>query len=107
MSPTGATPSRSKVLKEFQAIPGIGPGQAEDLWKLGLRSVTELKGADAEAMYVRLARIKGTKIDRCQLYAFRCAVYYASRKRHDPELLKWWNWMDKGAKNPAPAKKKS
>jgi len=21
-------------------------------------------------------------------------VQYASNKRHDPELLKWWNWKD-------------
>jgi hypothetical protein len=34
-------------------------------------------------------------IDRCVLYGFREAVYYASHKNHDPELLKWWNWSDK------------
>jgi hypothetical protein len=28
------------------------------------------------------------------LYTFRCAVYYASTKRHDPQLLKWWMWSD-------------
>jgi hypothetical protein len=28
------------------------------------------------------------------LYTFRCAVYYASNKRHNPKLLKWWNWKD-------------
>ncbi len=25
---------------------------------------------------------------------FRCAVYFASSEKHDPELLKWWNWKD-------------
>ena len=33
--------------------------------------------------------------DRCVLYAFRCAVYYASHTTHDPNLLKWWNWKDR------------
>ncbi len=28
------------------------------------------------------------------LYVFRCAVYYATNKKHDPELLKWWNWKE-------------
>jgi hypothetical protein len=33
-------------------------------------------------------------VDRCVLYVFRCAVYFASEAEHDPELLKWWNWKD-------------
>jgi hypothetical protein len=31
------------------------------------------------------------------LYTFRCAVYFASNERHDPELLRWWAWKDGGA----------
>ncbi|WP_394701143.1 helix-hairpin-helix domain-containing protein [uncultured Methanolobus sp.] len=33
-------------------------------------------------------------LDRCMLYVFREAVYFASNEEHDPELLKWWNWKD-------------
>jgi hypothetical protein len=33
-------------------------------------------------------------VDRCMLYVFRCAVYYATNKKHDPKLLKWWNWKE-------------
>jgi hypothetical protein len=36
----------------------------------------------------------GRHVDRCVLYTFRCAVYFASESKHDPELLKWWNWKD-------------
>lgn len=36
--------------------------------------------------------MRGEPQDRCLLYVFRCAVYYASRAKHDPEVLKWWNW---------------
>ena len=38
---------------------------------------------------------KGFTEDRCELYVFRCAVYYAEHEEHDPEKLKWWYWKDK------------
>lgn len=48
-------------------------------------------------MYLRLCAQEGAHVDRCVLYVFRCAVYYASTDRPDPDLLKWWNWKDDGA----------
>jgi hypothetical protein len=39
--------------------------------------------------------MRGVLIDRCQLYVYRCAVYYAGTPGPDPEKLKWWNWKDK------------
>ncbi len=41
---------RGEILREFRRIPGVGPRIAEDLWDLGLRSVEELKGRDAELL---------------------------------------------------------
>jgi len=76
----------------LQVIPGIGPSLAADLRLLGYRAVSDLKDADPEAMYQRLCRLTKARQDPCVLYVFRCAVYYASRTRHRPELLKWWNW---------------
>jgi hypothetical protein len=61
---------------------------------MGLRSVEELKDKDPEKLYRELCEKQGVQVDRCMLYVFRCAVYYASNKRHDPEMLKWWNWKD-------------
>jgi Pathogenicity locus len=81
------------VLKEFRQIPGVGKSIAEDLWDLGLRSVADLKNQDPEALYTQLCAYQGTHVDRCMLYVFRCAVYYASNDVYDAELLKWWNWM--------------
>jgi hypothetical protein len=51
----------------------------------------------------------GQHVDRCVLYVFRCAVYFASESKHDPELLKWWNWKDgtKAATESACAKPKT
>jgi hypothetical protein len=45
-------------------------------------------------MFEDLCRARGEAIDRCVLYAFRCAVYYADHDTHDPHLLNWWNWKD-------------
>ena len=78
---------------ELQIIPGVGPSISQDLRELGYDSVTSLTDQDPELMYSRLCDMHGYQ-DRCVLYAFRCAVYYADNTKHVPELLKWWNWMD-------------
>jgi hypothetical protein len=88
-----------KIMKEstskpLQTIPGVGPSIARDLIDLGYTSVARLKGANPDLMYQRLCELRGIHIDRCVLYEFRCAVYFANSKAHDPELLKWWNWKD-------------
>lgn len=85
---------KKEELKDLQRIPGVGPSIAEDLWHLGFRRVVDLEGADPEKLYVDLCELQGCKIDRCMLYVFRCAVYFASHKAHDSRLLLWWNWKD-------------
>jgi hypothetical protein len=79
----------------LEEIPGIGPSMAVDLHDLGYEAVTDLNGEDPEAMYERLRTMRGGYMDRCVLYVFRCAVYYASHEEHDSELLKWWNWKNR------------
>ena len=81
-------------IKDFQRIPGVGPQIAQDLWQMGFRAVHELKDVDPEKMYQDLCRLQGGHVDRCMLYVFRCAVYFASNDIHQPDLLKWWNWKD-------------
>jgi Pathogenicity locus len=90
----GSRNDKQSVSREFRQVPGVGKSIAEDLWNLGLRSVADLKNQDAEDLYLRLCAYQGMHVDRCMLYVFRCAVYYASNDVHDPELLKWWNWKD-------------
>jgi hypothetical protein len=85
---------RQAVLKELSQIPGVGIRVAQDLWDLGIRSICDLQDQNPETMYAALCTQAGTNVDRCMLYVFRCAVYYASHDRHDPELLKWWKWKD-------------
>lgn len=83
------------VIKELQVIPGVGKSIAADLWELGIRSVPDLKGKDPEFLYAKRCEQQEVQIDRCLLYVFRCAVYFAEHKRHDPEKLKWWNWKNR------------
>lgn len=85
-------PLKEPVLRALQQIPGVGRKIAEDLWAIDVRSVQDLNGQDPTELYRTLCDRKGMHVDRCMLYVFRCAVYYASNTSHNPELLKWWNW---------------
>ena len=87
--------TQQAILKELQTIPGVGKSIALDLWNQGFRSIRELAGRDPEELYIQQCELQGVQVDRCLLYTFRCAVYYASSEQHDPELLKWWNWKDR------------
>ncbi|MFC1476916.1 helix-hairpin-helix domain-containing protein [candidate division KSB1 bacterium] len=86
---------QESVLKELQQIPGIGKSISQDLWDIGIRGIHDLRDRDPAELYNRLQVLNGAPVDRCVLYVFRCAVYYAENKKHDPELLKWWNWKDR------------
>ena len=87
--------TKKLILKQLMQIPGVGPSIAEDLWTLGIRSIGDLNGKEPERMYHQLCVESGQKLDRCLLYVFRCAVYYASHQTHEPALLRWWNWKDR------------
>jgi len=85
---------KQRAIEALRQIPGVGRQIAEDLWDLGYRAVEDLCEADPEAMYQALCDQARMQVDRCMLYVFRCAVYFASHTDHDPELLKWWKWKD-------------
>jgi len=89
------TITKKESLKDFRRIPGVGKQIAEDLWQLGFRRVADLKNKDPEKLYLDHCERMGCTVDRCMLYVFRCAVYFASEKVHDPEKLKWWNWKER------------
>lgn len=80
------------VERDLRRIPGVGRAMAGDLFALGIHRVTDLVGADPQDLYDRLCVLTAAHQDRCVLYVFRCAVYFASHTEHDPALLKWWNW---------------
>ena len=82
-------------MTDLQTIPGVGPAVSRAMQELGIARVSDLHGADPQDLYDRLAVLRGVRQDPCVLYVFRCAVYFAERRRHDPDLLKWWNWKDR------------
>ena len=86
---------RRPLLKDFMRIPGVGKSIAQDFLDLGFHSVNELKGQNPAQLYEKLCLLKKCHVDRCMLYVFKCAVYFAETDHPDPELLKWWNWKDK------------
>lgn len=79
---------------ELLKIPGVGTSLARDLRELGFEKVEDLRGADPEKMFEDLCSRTGVRVDRCVLYVFRCATYFAVTENPDPDLLKWWNWKD-------------
>ena len=86
--------SKEAAIKELRQIPGVGISIAKDLWNIGIKSVADLKAQDPQALYDQSNQYAGTVQDRCLLYVFRCAVYYAETPaaERDTEKLKWWNW---------------
>ena len=86
---------RKSSQKRLQVIPGVGPSIAGDLVELGILRVEDLKGRSPEVLYEALCLKEGCRVDRCWLYVARCAVYFATEVRHDPEMLKWWHWKEK------------
>jgi nucleotidyltransferase/DNA polymerase involved in DNA repair len=86
---------KQKVLKQFQTIPGIGKACSLDLWNIGIRSIADLQNQNPKLLYHKLNTLTGQTHDICMLYVFRCAVYYATEKKHAKEKLNWWYWKDK------------
>jgi hypothetical protein len=87
--------TRTAIHSDLESAPGVGPSIARDLRDLGFHRLQDLHGADPQTMYDNLRDMRGGYMDRCVLYVFRCAVYFANNSNHDPELLKWWNWKDR------------
>ena len=82
-------------LKKLQVIPGVGKSIARDLIDIGITDVPALRGKDPENLYDMSNKFNGVVQDRCLLYVFRCAVYFAETEEPEPDKLKWWNWKDK------------
>ena len=79
----------------LREIPGVRARIAAVMEALGIREVSDLRGRDPEELYLKECLMKGYQEDRCALYVWRAAVYYADHETRDPEKLKWWYWKDK------------
>ncbi len=79
---------------DLLTIPYVGKNTKQDLLKIGITCVEDLVGKDPEQLYQKDCQVKQYVEDRCQLYVFRMAVYYAEHTEWDEEKLKWWYWKD-------------
>lgn len=75
-------------------IPYVGESIKKDLVNIGILCVEDLIGKSPEELYLSSCAYKGYQEDRCLLYVFRMAVYYAENEKHEDEKLKWWYWKD-------------
>ena len=80
---------------DLTVIPYVGKRTKESLMNIGIACVEDLIGQDPEELYIKDCLAKGFQFDRCQLYLFRMAVYYAEHSKWEDEKLKWWYWKDK------------
>lgn len=85
-----------QTIKALTVIPGVGKSIATDLYNIGIKHIDDLKGKDPEVLYDNSNLFAGCVQDRCLLYVFRCAVYFAETPtdRQDSEKLNWWYWKD-------------
>ena len=88
----------------LEEIPGVGERIAAVMEALGIRRVSDLRGRDPEELYRRECLLKGFQEDRCALYVWRLAVYYAENPVREEEKLKWWYWKDQP--DPPPEREK-
>lgn len=79
---------------DLQKIPGVGPNMEKHLLGLGITSLASLRGQDPEELYERDRALHGGVLDRCVLYVYRCAVYFAETERPEREKCSWWYWKD-------------
>lgn len=80
---------------DLKTIPNVGTKTKQSLLNIGITCVEDLKGKNPEELYQKDCAKKGSQVDKCQLYLFRMAVYYAEHERPDEEKLKWWYWKNK------------
>ena len=79
---------------ELQKIPGVGARMAGHLERIGCPTLDSLRGRDPEELYRRDCLPQGCQVDRCVLYVYRLAVYYAEHGECPPDRQNWWDWKD-------------
>ncbi len=85
-------------MSDLQKVPGIGAKKEAELIALGYPTLEALKNADPDDLYLRASLNAGETLDKCVLYAFRCAVAYANDPAPDQAKYRWWYFCDKDKK---------
>lgn len=85
-------------MSDLRNVPGIGAKKEAELIALGYPTLDAIKDADPDDLYLRASLNAGETLDKCVLYAFRCAVAYANDPAPDPAKYRWWYFCDKPTK---------
>ena len=80
--------SDAAVLVELQRIPNVGPAVADDLLRLGIRSLEKLAEQDPHEMYRCLCELDGTRHDPCVPDVFAAVTDFARGIEPKP----WWEY---------------
>jgi len=84
--------------RKLSDLVSVGPATVRDLNDLGIRTVDDLKGQSAAALYEQLQEIRGQKMDICCKDVYEAAIAQAN----DPDLpakkRQWpyWSKVRKG-----------
>lgn len=85
-------------MSDLRSVPGIGAKKEKELIELGYDSLEALKSANPGELYLRACVKENMQLDKCVLYAFRCAVAFANDPAPDPNKYRWWYFCDKDKK---------
>ena len=86
-------------MSDLTNVPGIGAKKEQVLMALGYDSLAALRDADPDELYTKACLLKAEQLDKCVLYAFRCAVAYAKDPAPNPGKYRWWHFTDEKERN--------
>lgn len=69
---------------ELRKIPNVGKRTEKVLREMGYDSIESLKGKRAVDLYAEECSLKGSPVDRCQLYLYRAVEYFVNTENPDP-----------------------
>jgi hypothetical protein len=82
-------------MADLTKIPGIGKNMEQHLIRAGYPNIKFLKGADPNEVYAKDCFAQSVQVDRCALYCYRLACYFANHGEQLPEgKANWWDWKD-------------
>ena len=82
-------------MTDLRLVPGIGAKKEKELIEMGYDSLEKLKDANPDDLYLQACMKANWQLDKCVLYAFRCAVAFAKDPKLDPDKYRWWYFCDK------------
>ena len=82
-----------KIKTDLTKIPGIGERMAKHLILAGYPDIVSLKGQSPDDIYAKDCITQGFVVDRCALYSYRLAVYFADNDGALPaDKQNWRDW---------------